>query len=207
MVSTVRRSEPESAFPLHAKMPDGRQTYCRDCFADIYRARRESEGHVVKPAQVPAGFKFCRGCQQVLPLGDWAKRTRSADGYHFRCRECVSRKDRADHLARSYGLTPDDLAEMLSNQNGLCAICLTAEAAHVDHDHTSGRIRGVLCFRCNAALGQFDDQPANLRRAAVYLEGDRPSRSRIDLAWQRRLVGEGLARRPDHPRSRVAVDR
>ncbi len=146
----------------------------------------------MKPAQVPAGFKFCRGCQQVLPLGDWAKRTRSADGYHFRCRECVSRKDRADHLARSYGLTPDDLAEMLSNQNGLCAICLTAEAAHVDHDHTSGRIRGVLCFRCNAALGQFDDQPANLRRAAVYLEGDRPSRSRIDLAWQRRLVGEGF---------------
>jgi hypothetical protein len=58
---------------------------------------------------------------------------------------------------------------MLQAQNGVCAICRTAEAAHIDHDHVTGAVRGMLCFRCNAALGQLDDNPDVLVRAARYL--------------------------------------
>jgi len=61
--------------------------------------------------------------------------------------------------------------ELLTRQNGNCAICLRRPAVHVDHDHATANIRGMLCFRCNAGLGQLDDSPVTLRRAADYLEG------------------------------------
>ena len=71
---------------------------------------------------------------------------------------------------RTYGMSVEDLDVMLHLQHGLCAICQTAPAAHVDHDHQSGTVRGLLCFRCNAAIGQLDDDPLVLRRAARYVE-------------------------------------
>ena len=70
---------------------------------------------------------------------------------------------------RTYGLTEADVAAMLEAQDGLCAICRTADAAHVDHDHATGAVRGMLCFRCNAALGQFDEDAETLVRATRYL--------------------------------------
>ncbi|MER0478849.1 endonuclease domain-containing protein [Streptomyces sp. Edi2] len=48
----------------------------------------------------------------------------------------------------------------------------TAHPVQVDHDHETGKVRGVLCFSCSAALGQFKDRPDVLRRAAEYLEGN-----------------------------------
>jgi Recombination endonuclease VII len=71
---------------------------------------------------------------------------------------------------RTYGMSVENLDAMLAAQHGVCAICQTAPAAHVDHDHQSGRVRGLLCFRCNAAIGQLDDDPLVLRRAARYVE-------------------------------------
>lgn len=64
---------------------------------------------------------------------------------------------------------------MLALQDSCCAICertLAVETAHLDHDHRSGRIRGVLCFDCNSALGKFRDDPKILNSAIRYLEGD-----------------------------------
>ena len=48
---------------------------------------------------------------------------------------------------------------MLAEQGGLCAICKSAPAAHVDHDHATGAVRALLCFNCNGGLGQFKDNP------------------------------------------------
>jgi hypothetical protein len=68
---------------------------------------------------------------------------------------------------------------MVANQRSLCAICETAEPAtrsgtwHVDHCHTSGKVRGLLCTRCNIGLGQFQDDPERLRAALLYLERNR----------------------------------
>jgi len=58
---------------------------------------------------------------------------------------------------------------LLAEQGGLCAICREAPAAHVDHDHATGRVRGLLCFNCNGALGQFRDRPDLMLRAYAYL--------------------------------------
>lgn len=158
-------------FPKHRSTHDRRQTYCRECFSAIYRERRAQAGLVTRPADVPPGHKFCRGCERVKPASDWAPRPRATDGLHFRCRECISRRDRERHLAATYGLSAADVTELLGRQNGNCAICLRRPAVHVDHDHASGAVRGMLCFQCNAGLGQLEDRPNTLRRAADYLEG------------------------------------
>ncbi len=60
---------------------------------------------------------------------------------------------------------------MLAEQGGLCAICREAPAEHVDHDHATERVRGLLCFNCNGALGQFRDRRELMLRAAMYLDG------------------------------------
>jgi len=58
---------------------------------------------------------------------------------------------------------------MLEAQGGLCAICKTAPAAHVDHDHETGAVRALLCFNCNGGLGQFKDNQLLLHAAAFYV--------------------------------------
>jgi len=58
----------------------------------------------------------------------------------------------------------------VSDQGGVCAICNKAGPEHVDHDHATGRVRGILCFNCNGGLGQFCDYAHRLYRAAFYVE-------------------------------------
>ena len=80
------------------------------------------------------------------------------------------------HLKRKYGLTLEEYGAMLEAQNHVCAICLEARpderTLHVDHDHETGVIRGLLCFRCNNALGDFREEYELFQRAANYLDRD-----------------------------------
>lgn len=76
---------------------------------------------------------------------------------------------------RAYGITPEQFAEKLAAQDGRCAVCRADQPGgkggwHVDHCHTSGRIRGLLCHHCNVGLGNFKDNVENLRAAIAYLE-------------------------------------
>jgi hypothetical protein len=72
-----------------------------------------------------------------------------------------------------YGLSRRDHQALYEIQDGACAICRTAMEARglfIDHDHASSLVRGLLCTRCNSALGLFRDDPERIRRAADYLE-------------------------------------
>ncbi len=74
------------------------------------------------------------------------------------------------HLLRTYGLERQDYDAMLAAQANLCAICRTGSCKLVvDHDHATGKVRGLLCGRCNAALGFFRDDSESCQRAAGYL--------------------------------------
>ncbi|MFF9089235.1 endonuclease VII domain-containing protein [Streptomyces sp. NPDC014991] len=86
--------------------------------------------------------------------------------------------------ARRTGAERDELT---APQGGARRVCPPAPPAHVDHCHETGRVRGVLCFSCNAALGQFKDQPEVTRRAAAYVEG---------IAWKPTLVAPGVYQLP-----------
>ena len=89
------------------------------------------------------------------------------------------RRQQVANLQR-YGLSEDDYEAMYELQEGLCGVCGEPEIQRredgseqllsVDHDHRSGRIRGLLCSRCNTGVGLFRDNPALLRAAAEYLE-------------------------------------
>lgn len=72
-------------------------------------------------------------------------------------------------LRKKYGLTLADVETLKKQQNGCCAICTKKTKLHVDHDHKSEEVRGLLCNRCNLALGLFDDDSDRLMIAATYL--------------------------------------
>lgn len=77
--------------------------------------------------------------------------------------------------SRRYGLDQSEFDAIFSRQNGRCAVCGVSlepngRHTHIDHCHTSGKVRGILCHHCNAALGYAKDNPETLRRAAKYIE-------------------------------------
>lgn len=73
-----------------------------------------------------------------------------------------------------YGITPTDYDALLKSQGGKCAICKRPSSdfkrrLHVDHDHTTNKIRGLLCVKCNQGIGYFNDCPELLQQARKYL--------------------------------------
>jgi hypothetical protein len=78
------------------------------------------------------------------------------------------------HLWHLYRMTEAQYNELWQRQDGKCAICLnlcpSGKALHVDHSHTTGKIRGLLCKRCNMTLGLLHDDVSILQRAIDYLK-------------------------------------
>lgn len=93
--------------------------------------------------------------------------------------EAAARHKRSHHLLLKFGITLDEADALLVEQGGLCAICREeikdsrGWSPHVDHDHDTGKVRGILCFNCNVGLGAFADSPERLRVAAEYVERHR----------------------------------
>ncbi len=89
----------------------------------------------------------------------------------------ASRKNRAKNLWNKYKISIEDYETILKKQDSKCAICgatkkrknLKSFFLCVDHDHRSGKIRGILCNKCNTALAFFNDSVDNLQTAASYL--------------------------------------
>lgn len=96
--------------------------------------------------------------------------------------EEIRKRKRADRLARNFKITIEEYEAILKEQRGVCAICGKQETAqdrwgpgkrvnfNIDHCHSTGKVRGVLCARCNMALGLFGDDPDMLLEAVNYLE-------------------------------------
>lgn len=86
--------------------------------------------------------------------------------------ENLERK-RWNTIRNNYGLTREQYTELLTSQGNRCAVCAqpfpSRRKTHVDHQHTTGGVRGLLCHHCNVALGSMADSPERLRAAASYL--------------------------------------
>lgn len=140
---------------------DGRRPECKACakaaMAARYRANPE-----------PARERAKRWNRENRERYDARMREYRESG-----RKAIS--DRRSHLKRTYNITVEEYDEMLTAQGGVCAICGRAPrddiSLHVDHCHDTGDIRGILCFRCNNALGDFGHDGRLLQAAADYVNG------------------------------------
>ena len=178
---------PVQEFSKNARSRDGLAFYCREHLAE--RSQRSREARRTKPRVrrvppaglvIPEGQKWCPDCDAVLPLTQFVRTVQSRSGYSAYCKPCHNARSRASrekvggsrsyHLTRRYGITAAEADHKLALQGGLCAICMSAPADHVDHDHATGAVRALLCFNCNGGLGQFKDDPRVLRAAADYVE-------------------------------------
>jgi hypothetical protein len=99
--------------------------------------------------------------------------------YVRKCQRAPAQKKKTDakRIERVYGLTLEAYAVMYASQNGQCVICsrpfeVAKRKPHVDHDHATGRVRGLLCTRCNAGLGMFGDNVSAMLKAADYVRSE-----------------------------------
>jgi len=140
-------------------------------------------------------IKICSVCKEAKDLKDFSKHRR--DRFQSRCKQCASklnkiwRQENPDrvkktyknwseknrdcvrkHQLKKYGLSNDDYNKMFEVQNGKCAICnkTSEKKLSVDHCHDSGKIRGLLCDRCNHGLGNFKENINFMFKAIEYLE-------------------------------------
>ena len=125
----------------------------------------------------------CPDCGQAKSLEEFPRNRSMAFGRGVYCKPCHNARTRASvrraggarhyHLRRRYGVGASDVRLLIEKQGGLCALCETNPATQVDHDHKTGRVRGILCLHCNAGMGAFHDDPGIIERAIRYLEQHR----------------------------------
>ncbi len=135
-------------------------------------------------------------CTVLKSLVDFPRHKNASQGHAAYCKPCHNARGQASreraggsqayHLKRRYGITKQQYDDMLAAQGGLCLLCRERPGQHVDHDHLTKAVRGVLCSCCNQGLGNFRDDPRTLRRAIDYLE---------QSPWQRVPNTPGVFRR------------
>jgi hypothetical protein len=162
----------------------GRDTTCKTCRLARQKARlQQRPKHYVQPPT--SGTKTCSSCRLDLPVQEFARNRTAPDGLQPWCRHCrreYSRKwrlkpqRRDSEYRKAYGISLAEYDHLYRQQSGKCAICGTQDAGSrrklrlcVDHCHRSGRVRGLLCNRCNIAVGLFNDDPCRAEKAAAYL--------------------------------------
>lgn len=80
-------------------------------------------------------------------------------------------KRRNRDTAHKYGITVEEYVALVARHQ-VCAICHKPNPTHIDHDHRTKKVRGILCMNCNTALGHFRDDPELLATAILYLRGE-----------------------------------
>lgn len=141
----------------------------------------KAAGVIARPAAqrdirvVRDGTQVCRCCGERKPFSQFSKKgpgSRVLLDVGTYCLRCQYYK----HVERTFGVTKQQFFDMLDAQGNACAICREAldlaqrMAVHVDHDHKTGQVRGLLCHLCNKGLGHFRDNTNFLHAAVAYLE-------------------------------------
>ena len=160
-----------------AGMKDGYRNECKRCNLDQKAAR-----HRANPE--PARERVRRWANE-----NPERVAKRAEEYRASGQRAIA--DRRYHLKRKYGISPEEYDVLLDRQGGGCAICgrppTPGISLHVDHDHLTGCIRGLLCFQCNNALGDFEDSHERLQLALHYL-GPEPGTEELAALTRARVL-------------------
>ena len=123
-------------------------------------------------------MKKCSKCKMKKPYSLFKKRGGKESGYRSHCTVCLNDKASLDMhrraLKNKYGITEEDYDNFYVEQNGCCAICNKHQSKinrrlSVDHNHKTGKVRGLLCDNCNCGIGNLKDKVSNLESAIIYL--------------------------------------
>jgi len=150
--------KPLEEFHRAADAKDGRRSYCKICHCEYQKTRRQD----------PAVR---------------AKDNERSRGWHRKHAAAASAAAHRSHIRRKYGITIEEFEEQAAAQDNLCAACGCLQSQRqtgrhkkgqrrrlcIDNDHATGKIRGLLCDKCNRALGLLDDNLDKVRRLAIYL--------------------------------------
>lgn len=165
---------------------------CKKCTAEM-QARR-----TLAWRNIPDGCNWCYHCKMSKSFSEFHRNRTTKNGHTSICKKCNKKRDKIAYpkkrgkqiaqamawnkrhperykniqLRRSYGITLGEYNVLLAAQGGVCAICgrSSVKALSVDHDASTGRIRGLLCQTHNMALGNFEHNSAFLRAAADYMD-------------------------------------
>lgn len=137
--------------------------------------------------------KFCKSCKQEKPLNEFTPHKGHKDGYRNKCLNChnlyikdwrSANPSKKYHLKDRYGLSYDQYFIMLVEQNYQCKICSIhndVKKLGVDHCHSTGRVRGLICQDCNFSLGRMQDSVERLQNAINYLNSTLESKTIADV--------------------------
>lgn len=112
---------------------------------------------------------YCKSCDLVKTHTNFTVDKHRSTGYNYYCKRC----NRDGVLQRTYGITVAEYERLEFQQEGMCRICdavCPQGFLAVDHDHVTGKVRGLLCRLCNLAIGNLRDNPALCFAAMKYLE-------------------------------------
>jgi len=131
----------------------------------------------------------CLRCNETKPESEFQREKTRKSGYRGRCKVCeketrqvpsnaydTPQKAWKRHIKAKFGVDKEFYDALLVEQEGKCAICGTTDSGSkhgvfsIDHCHTNGHIRGLLCKECNTGLGMFKDNIESLKKAAEYLQ-------------------------------------
>jgi hypothetical protein len=158
-----------------------RRSQCSSCYKKYDGSRLLKSKELAE--DITNGIKLCPRCNIKKPLSDFNKDSSTTHGYVVSCKVCkeVYRKNNLEkinlqRINKIYNLSKLEYDNLIKSQNNKCAICNkehldnTKNKLFIDHNHTSGKVRGLLCHHCNVALGSFYDNIDFLKNAIVYLE-------------------------------------
>jgi len=139
-----------------------------------------------KGSLVASGKKICSACKLELDASHFTRSSKSKDLLQCRCRNCSF----LSYIKSKFKISDKQYFSLLERQDSRCASCKEVlditnnkRAVHIDHDHRSGRVRAILCGKCNAALGFLSEDPDKIRALLTYCTTVCKDRTTEKEAW------------------------
>jgi hypothetical protein len=151
--------------------------YCKSCARAVNSERRLKRKELFATGQLKiATKKKCYRCKKTKPAAFFTPQSATKDGLACWCKACTSESCTKSNKRRKYGMDEEAIIVMLRQQGNRCKICWTPiiygemkNNFHIDHDHSTGVVRSILCPTCNTGLGKFSDDPERVGLGSAYL--------------------------------------
>lgn len=150
--------------------------FCNKC-----KTEKELEAFCKRHTTKDGRDVYCKECVSIYRKTNYKKIQESSSAYYQKYKEKVNLKNRNNRLKKEYNVTQEWYEKTLEEQEGKCKICKSDNPGkglkhfHIDHNHETGKVRGLLCHSCNTGLGLFKENVDLIQKAIEYVEKHRQS--------------------------------